>query len=58
MRVTNPGRLAARRNGGIGLANVEQRLRLHYGADASLALTADEAEGVVAELVMPLEREA
>ena len=58
VRVTNPGRLVARRNGGIGLANVEQRLRLRYGADASLALTSGEAGGVVAELVMPLEREA
>ena len=58
VRVTNPGRLAARRNGGIGLANVEQRLKLRYGADASLALTAGGAEDVVAELVMPLGREA
>ena len=53
--VANTGKLAsgeARAQGGIGLANVRQRLRLTYGDAASLTLS-QESGWVVARLVLP-----
>ena len=38
---------------GVGLRNVEARLRYLYGDDASLRLTADEGRSVTATLVLP-----
>lgn len=38
---------------GIGLANLRERLALHFGARAELVLTEAEPHGVVAKLVMP-----
>jgi signal transduction histidine kinase len=55
LRVTNPGRLAMAREGGIGLANVEQRLRLRYDGRSSLTLAQDGEGEVVAEIVLPAE---
>jgi len=53
LTVRNPGRLAAARDGGVGLDNVRERLRLRHGAGASLALAEDGAGGVVAVLDLP-----
>lgn len=55
IEVANTGRLAeaeARRQGGIGLENVRQRLRLTYGEGASLDL-AQEGDQVVVRLTLP-----
>jgi hypothetical protein len=41
-------------SGGIGLANIERRLALAYGADASLTLDSS-PQGTVARIVLPLE---
>ena len=38
----------------VGVDNVRRRLAVHYGAGASLTLTAEPGRGTVAELVMPL----
>ena len=54
LHVRNPGRLAPAREGAIGLANVEQRLKLRYGAGAALTLS-QQAGDVVAEITLPLE---
>ena len=54
LRVTNPGRLGAAGGTRIGLANVQERLRLLYGERATLRLAA--ADGVVtAEVRLPAE---
>ncbi len=42
---------------GDGLENVRTRLQLSYGTEASLALAEVEPQGVVAEIVFPLERQ-
>jgi histidine kinase len=57
LRVRNPGRLAPPREGAIGLANVEQRLKLRYGEGAGLSLS-QQADDVVAEITLPLEFQA
>jgi two-component system LytT family sensor kinase len=46
---------ASARRRGVGLTNVEERLRHQYGAGAHLTLSADEAS-TVAEVVIPLAR--
>ena len=38
----------------VGVDNVRRRLAVHYGAGATLTLTAEPGRGTVAELVMPL----
>ena len=38
----------------VGVDNVRRRLAVHYGAGATLTLTAESGRGTVAELVMPL----
>jgi LytS/YehU family sensor histidine kinase len=54
VRVTNSGRIVARDDSTrIGLANARERLRLLYGARASLALT-DDGRSVVADLSVPV----
>jgi signal transduction histidine kinase len=42
-------------SGGIGLANVRERLALLYGARAALELTQNEPRGFVARIALPLE---
>lgn len=39
---------------GIGLKNVRERLRLIYGADASLSVVSNAPEGVAATITVPL----
>ena len=56
LQVTNPGTLAA--NGGstgVGLRNAAERLRLLFGAHATLNLREDPSGRVVAEVILPLE---
>ena len=38
----------------VGVDNIRRRLAVHYGAGATLTLTAEPGRGTVAELVMPL----
>ena len=57
LQVTNPGEMAP--NGGssstgVGLQNAAERLRLIFGAGASLRLRSDAPARVVAEAVIPL----
>jgi sensor histidine kinase YesM len=55
VRVSNTGRLAEASNGtGVGLTNARERLRLLYGAEASLTLNGHDARTVVATLIIPL----
>ncbi len=59
IQVTNPGTLAA--NGGstgLGLRNAAERLRLLFGAHATLQLREDPPGRVVAEVSVPLEPSA
>jgi len=42
-------------SGGIGLANIRERLALLYGGQAMLELTENEPHGFVARVVLPLE---
>jgi hypothetical protein len=52
--VRNPGRLGPAREGGIGLANVRERLRLRHGAHASVTLTQASEDVVETLLVLPV----
>jgi len=54
LRVTNPGRLGRAGGTRIGLANAQERLRLLYGARASLRLAA-EHDVVTAAVTLPAE---
>lgn len=53
VRITNPGDVVGVRDGGIGLANSRDRLRLLYADRARLDVSPDGAGRVVAELVLP-----
>jgi LytS/YehU family sensor histidine kinase len=53
LTVTSPGRLGARGDTAVGLANARGRLRLIYGERATLSLAEGE-HGVVAEITLPL----
>ncbi len=44
-------------NGGIGLRNVSERMRLLYGEAGSLTITSPEGKGFTAIVMMPLEQE-
>jgi hypothetical protein len=55
LEVASPGHLGPRRDGAIGLANAERRLRLLYGDRARVSLSEDGAGRVVAEVVLPAE---
>jgi hypothetical protein len=55
LRVTNPGRFRGPREGGVGLPNAHERLRIFYGGRARLAV-AQAGDRVEAELSWPLER--
>jgi sensor histidine kinase YesM len=44
--------------GGIGLANIRERLALLFGADAALDLLANEPRGFIARVTLPAERAA
>ncbi|HTN49860.1 MAG TPA: histidine kinase [Burkholderiaceae bacterium] len=59
VRVTDSGAvLKSTGNGlGTGLANLRERLRLFFGADAELRLLAREPRGTCAEVSFPLRRE-
>lgn len=57
LRVRNPGRLAPPREGAIGLANVEQRLKLRYGDRAGVTLS-QQGGDVIAEIALPLEEQS
>jgi signal transduction histidine kinase len=53
--VADSGRgLGARQGQGVGLANIGQRLRMMYGAEATLSLRSAEPRGVVATIRLPL----
>jgi two-component sensor histidine kinase len=59
LQVTNPGSLAAGGGStGVGLRNAAERLRLLFGARATLALREDPPGRVVAEVRVPLEKES
>lgn len=54
LQVADSGRgMVARLGRGVGLANVRQRLLLHYGEAASLTLAGAEPHGVIATLLLP-----
>jgi len=56
--VTNSGKFSPDPgNGGFGLQNATERLRLMYGSDASLVLKGD-GDSTTAELTLPLETQA
>jgi signal transduction histidine kinase len=46
--------LAGARQHGVGLANVEQRLRCHYGDDATLAITSEPGLGTTVQITLPV----
>lgn len=48
------GQIPSGRQGGIGVGNVRQRLRLIYGEDASLTISNREEGGVVVRITIPL----
>lgn len=50
----SPDRLAAALTDGIGLSNVDERLRVVYGVDASLRLTSQEGGGTVVRIQVPV----
>jgi LytS/YehU family sensor histidine kinase len=55
LQVSNPGTLAGGGGStGVGLRNAADRLRLLFGAQASLALREDPPGRVVAEVLVPL----
>jgi signal transduction histidine kinase len=55
LQVTNPGSLSAKGNStGVGLRNAAERLRLLFGARASLELHEDPPGRVIADVVVPL----
>lgn len=53
--VSNTGRLETNVDGGVGLANSIERLRLLFGDKATLRLSAEDSQRVTAEVVIPLE---
>ena len=53
IEVANSGELQPGAEGGVGLANARERLRLLYGAAASLTLTARDSRTVLAALALP-----
>jgi two-component sensor histidine kinase len=54
VQVRNPGHLEQdTRDGGVGLQNLRERLRLLYGATATLTLSMDEPGTVLAEARLP-----
>ena len=55
---TGAGMTATATAGGIGLANIRERLQLLHGADASLELMENEPHGFIARVVLPIERRA
>jgi hypothetical protein len=57
LRVTNPGTISSE-EGGIGLDNARERLRLLFGSDAALTLQNREADTVEAHVVLPARDEA
>jgi sensor histidine kinase YesM len=59
LQVTNPGSLAAGGGStGVGLRNAAERLRLLFGARATLDLREDPPGRVVAEVLVPIEKES
>jgi LytS/YehU family sensor histidine kinase len=52
VRLENPGAFAGRRDGGVGIATVEQRLALAYEGAATLAIHGA-GDATVAELTLP-----
>lgn len=53
-----PAELSHGRRHGVGLANLQRRLALHYGPAARFELRSRPGHGTVAGLVLPLETEA
>ena len=47
-------RLAQAMSSGIGLSNVDERLRVIYGSDASIRLTSEPGRGTVARVELPI----
>ena len=59
LQVTNPGSLAAGGSStGVGLRNAAERLRLLFGARAKLDLREDPPGRVIAEVLVPLQKES
>lgn len=56
LRVSNPGTVTSE-EGGVGLTNARERLRLLFGDEASLTVENEDSDTVVARVVLP-EREA
>src|SRR5215510_7345594 len=50
----NEESLAAGRNRGVGLSNVERRLKAHYGDQASLSIRSAPGSGTTVELSLPV----
>jgi signal transduction histidine kinase len=46
--------LATARQHGVGLTNVEQRLRCHYGDGAALAITSEPGVGTTVDITLPI----
>jgi hypothetical protein len=46
--------LAEKRSGRVGLNNIEQRLRSHYGAKAALNIHSSKADGTAAQISLPV----
>lgn len=53
---TGPGRrgAASKHSNGVGLKNIRERLRSHYGPRAGLRVESDAQEGTRAEIVLPV----
>ena len=47
-------RMEATKQGGIGVGNVRQRLKLIYGDDASFTISNREEGGVMVKIIIPL----
>lgn len=53
----SPEQLSGGRAAGVGLANLEGRLRLHYGASGRLRIRSNPGIGTVAEVTIPVREE-
>jgi LytS/YehU family sensor histidine kinase len=52
-----PPRLGARKGAGMALANIRQRLQVHYGSSATLEVSASHP-GTLARLTLPAETQS
>ena len=54
--VKNPGRIHVKKNSGVGLKNLQQRLEIQYKSKASFSLKEMDADVVVAEIMIPINK--